>query len=68
MWRRLKSWCAADLAVQHLYHLDDRLLADMGLQREDLRDRVMGRGQNPGSPEEDAAGLQKLSFKSTCRC
>jgi hypothetical protein len=42
MWNRIKRWWAAEGAMVSLQGLDDRLLADMGQDREGLRDRVMG--------------------------
>ncbi len=42
MWNRIKEWWAAEGALVGLQGASDRMLADMGLEREDLRDRVMG--------------------------
>jgi uncharacterized protein YjiS (DUF1127 family) len=42
MWTLLKRWWVTEGAVVHLSELDDRLLADMGLEREGLRERVRG--------------------------
>jgi hypothetical protein len=42
MWKRLMSWLERDLAVQHLENLEDRMLADIGVTRDDLREQVMG--------------------------
>lgn len=41
MWAQVKKWWAAEGAMVQLQGLDDRLLADMGLEREGLRKRVM---------------------------
>ncbi len=46
MWSRLKLWWRAEGDLVQLRGLDPRLLADMGLKREDLRDAVHGR-QDP---------------------
>jgi uncharacterized protein YjiS (DUF1127 family) len=40
MWDWLIDWWATDLDLQRLRALDDRLLADMGLDRDDLHSRV----------------------------
>jgi uncharacterized protein YjiS (DUF1127 family) len=40
MWEWLVDWWAIDLDRQRLKALDDRLLADMGLDREDIDRRV----------------------------
>lgn len=46
MWSRLKLWWRAEGDLVQLQGLDPRLLADMGLKRDDLRDLVHGR-QDP---------------------
>jgi uncharacterized protein YjiS (DUF1127 family) len=55
MWKRLQVWLDRDLAVQRLAALDDRLLADMGLERENVRQRVMGRTSLPSAPADEAS-------------
>lgn len=42
MWNRIKRWWAAEGALVSLQGVSDRTLADMGLDREGLRERVMG--------------------------
>jgi hypothetical protein len=41
MWNWIKRWWATEGAMVELQGVTDRMLADMGLQREGLRDRVM---------------------------
>ena len=48
MWSKLKKWWATEGEMVQLRGLDDRLLADMGLEREGLRDRVQGVTQPKG--------------------
>lgn len=45
MWSKLKKWWATEGAMVRLTGLDDRLLADMGLEREALRARVTGEAE-----------------------
>lgn len=40
---RLRSWKEGRDAIWHLRRLDDHLLADLGLEREDIARRVKGR-------------------------
>lgn len=42
MWNRIKRWWEAEGALAGLQGISDRMLADMGLEREGLRDRVLG--------------------------
>lgn len=42
MWNRIKQWWQAEGALVGLQGVSDRMLADMGLEREGLRDRVLG--------------------------
>lgn len=42
MWNRIKDWCLAEGALVQLQGVSDRMLADMGLERDDLRARVLG--------------------------
>lgn len=53
MWKRLKAWWRADLDLQRLRRLDDRLLADLGFDRDTMQDRVLGRtpSKDPGPPD-----------------
>jgi uncharacterized protein YjiS (DUF1127 family) len=50
MWKRVKNWWVTWGAMVQLQGLDQRLMADMGLQREGLRARVAGR-----TPQADSA-------------
>lgn len=43
MWKQLKHWWQAEGDLAQMQGLSDRLLADMGLDREALRDQVHGR-------------------------
>lgn len=43
MWNRIKHWWKAEGAMVQLQGVSDRMLADMGLEREGMRDRVLGR-------------------------
>jgi uncharacterized protein YjiS (DUF1127 family) len=47
MWNRIKHWWAAEGALVGLQGVSDRMLADMGLEREGLRDRVLGHEVEP---------------------
>jgi hypothetical protein len=47
MWNRIKRWWAAEGALVGLQGVSDRMLADMGLEREGLRDRVLGHEVEP---------------------
>lgn len=49
MWKRLRDWWSAAGDAHRLLQLDDRLLADIGLERAGLRKRVMGQGETQGS-------------------
>jgi hypothetical protein len=40
MWKRIRAWWAIERATEELMHLDDRLLADIGLDRTELRQRI----------------------------
>ena len=48
MWNRIKQWWKAEGDWAQLRGLDDLLLADMGLDRDGLRARVMGEAERPG--------------------
>jgi uncharacterized protein YjiS (DUF1127 family) len=56
MWSRFKNWLDVNSATRHLQRLDDRLLADMGVERGEIRDRIAGR---TSSAEEPLACCQK---------
>lgn len=47
MWNRIKQWWQAEGALVGLQGASDRMLEDMGLEREGLRDRVLGRKADP---------------------
>jgi hypothetical protein len=50
MWKRLKLWWRAVGDLAQMQGLSDRLLADMGLERDGLRQRVLGREPEPTGP------------------
>jgi hypothetical protein len=50
MWNRIKHWWQAEGALVGLQGVSDRMLKDMGLEREGLRDRVLGREADPLAP------------------
>lgn len=47
MWNRIKHWWQAEGALVDLQGVSDRMLADMGLEREGLRERVLASGSTP---------------------
>ena len=47
MWKRLQHLWKAWGDLVHLEFLDDRLLADMGVERDELRQRVLGSEMPP---------------------
>lgn len=63
MWNRIKTWWAAEGALVGLQGASDRMLADMGLDREDLRKRVMASPARPG-PEAPVGPVVAVP----CRC
>lgn len=56
MWKRIRQWWQAEGALVTLSGLDDRILADMGLERDGLEDRVLGR--SVAGPTECGAGCR----------
>jgi uncharacterized protein YjiS (DUF1127 family) len=50
MWKRLKAWWQADLDLQRLRGLDDRLLADIGMERAEMKALVFGTGAQGLTP------------------
>lgn len=65
MWNRIKQWWAAEGALAGLQGVSDRMLADMGLEREDLRARVMGQADHG---KADAASVAPAELVTVCRC
>lgn len=49
MWNRITHWWKAQGDLAKLHGVSDRMLADMGLEREDLRDRVLARATDLGT-------------------
>ncbi|MBA4325191.1 MAG: hypothetical protein C0426_09145 [Rhodobacter sp.] len=49
MLNRVKDWWQAQGDLAKLKHVSDRMLADMGLEREALRDRVLACRTNSGA-------------------
>ena len=49
MWNRIKHWWEAQGDLAKLQGVSDRMLTDMGLQREELRDRVLGQDPKPSA-------------------
>lgn len=57
MWKRIKRWWEAEGAMVALQGVSDRLLEDMGLDRESLRYQVTGQGvQTPSTCTRLPAG------------
>jgi Domain of unknown function (DUF1127) len=56
MWKRIRAWWAAERAIEEVMSLDDRLLADIGLDRAGLRERVRGVEDAPPSGHETRLG------------
>lgn len=63
MLKWLKSWWEMESTLTGLQRLDDRLLADMGLERGSLRARVQGSDRVSAVRNVDGAQLA-----SACRC
>lgn len=65
MWNRIKQWWQAEGALVGLQYASNRMLEDMGLERETLRAQVMGHS----TPETEAAtGIGDLRPVLPCRC
>ncbi len=54
MWNRIKRWWRAEGDLAQLQGVSDRMLEDMGLEREGLRDRVLARTNDAG-PQSSCA-------------
>ena len=63
MLNRIKNWWAAEGALVGLQGVGDRMLADMGLEREGLRNRVLG---SPARSEPEATLAPVVAVP--CRC
>jgi putative lipase involved disintegration of autophagic bodies len=50
MWNRIRQWWKAEGDWAQLQSNSDRMLADMGLEREGLRERVMGHEVETSAP------------------
>lgn len=57
MFKRIKAWWAAEGAMVQLQGVSDRMLADMGLERENLRARVTGETAQAKAPERPGCGM-----------
>jgi uncharacterized protein YjiS (DUF1127 family) len=59
MLKRPATWWARETAIQRLMDLDDRMLDDMGVAREEIRERVLA--PEPSAPEpRRPRGLPKI--------
>jgi hypothetical protein len=47
MWKRIRHWWAVERDLAQLQGVSDRMLKDMGLERDSLRQRVMGQDVEP---------------------
>jgi uncharacterized protein YjiS (DUF1127 family) len=56
MWNRFTHWWEAQGELAKLQGVSDRMLADMGLEREGLRDRVLARATDAGPQTTFACG------------
>jgi uncharacterized protein YjiS (DUF1127 family) len=65
MWNRIKNWWQAEGDLVGLQGVSDRMLADMGLEREGLRDRVLGRVSEVADPQRSFVGSE---VQVACRC
>lgn len=61
MWNRIKGWWAAEGALVGLQGMSDRMLQDMGLQREELRDQVLGRETEDPAPRQASLCVPKAA-------
>lgn len=57
MFKRIKAWWAAQGALVQLQGVSDRMLTDMGLEREDLRAQVMGETAQVTARERLGCGM-----------
>lgn len=57
LWRRLGAWMQRLDAARRLAILDDRLLADMGIEREDIARRVSSSSETPSFEGPDACSV-----------
>ena len=64
MWDRIKTWWAAEGALVGLQGASDRTLEDMGLERDTLREQVMGQTAQP-APQAAPIGP---AVAMPCRC
>lgn len=64
MWNHIRKWWAAEGALVGLQGVSDRMLADMGLERDGLRQRVMG----AASPSEARRPSGKITLADPGRC
>lgn len=62
MWNRIKRWWQAEGALVGLQGISDRMLDDMGLERETLRARVLA-SKPDGLPDDRA---QKVHMARHC--
>lgn len=67
MWNRIKRWWDAEGAMVGLQGMSDRMLADMGLEREGLREKVMGRIDQEATVS-GAAPVTPAALSAPCRC
>jgi hypothetical protein len=62
MWKQLKRWWATEGAIVQLQGQSNRLLADIGLERETLRARLR---EGSGAPETTPTG-HRAELCETC--
>lgn len=68
MWNRIKQWWKAEGALVGLQGASDRMLADMGLERGELRERVMGQVSDDRTEPGVAVLIAKAAPAVPCRC